>query len=369
VQIRALRSDPSRGSGDNEHQAHIKCSIISYINNLHPHCHKDLYCVIEDIIAAAIPLWNETLLAHERQARSPRIPYTQVVYDPDPETLPDKLVWDGTNDQEYSAWLDNARKNGLVHPEPEEFRPPKKTEAQSLPFVERYSSSGLQVIVKLATIELSPSNPRYSGGVWHVEGQLNEHICATALYYYDSENITESRLGFRQLSDIDAYFGSGLVPDIQYEQNDSTFLEPIFGCVDREAAIQEVGSVLCKEGRLLTFPNTLQHRVLPFELADKSKPGHRKILALFLVDPNLHIISTASVPPQRRDWFLEQAGLDGGIGGLTEDLFERVLGTIDFPLSMEQAHAFRLELMEERKSFEISNSTALEYIVISLCEH
>jgi Protein of unknown function (DUF4246) len=109
--------------------------------------------------------------------------------------------------------------------------------------------------------------------------------------------------------------------------------------------------------------------VLPFELEDKLKPGHRKILALFLVDPNLHIISTASVPPQRRDWFLDQVVMNGGIGGLTGDLLASIVGTIDFPLSMEQAHAFRLELMEERKSFEISNSTALESIVISLCEH
>jgi Protein of unknown function (DUF4246) len=36
----------------------IKCSIWSYINNLHPERHKDLYGVIEDIIAVAIPLWN-----------------------------------------------------------------------------------------------------------------------------------------------------------------------------------------------------------------------------------------------------------------------------------------------------------------------
>jgi len=46
--------------------------------------------------------------------------------------------------------------------------------------------------------ELSPEKPNYDGGSWHVEGQLNEQICASALYYYDCENITESHLAFRQ---------------------------------------------------------------------------------------------------------------------------------------------------------------------------
>lgn len=122
----------------------------------------------------------------------------------------------------------------------------------------------------------------------------NEHICATALYYYDSENITESRLGFRgecgELNDI-----------FDYTNAKDLWLPHIFGCED-ETKCQVIGDVVCRDGRLLTFPNTLQHRVYPFELENKTKPGHRKILALFLVDPNIRIISTAHVPSQRRDW-------------------------------------------------------------------
>ena len=56
---------------------------------------------------------------------------------------------------------------------------------------------------RLANIELSPESPEYEGGTWHVEGQLNEHICATALYYYDNENIMPSQLAFRQQSSAD----------------------------------------------------------------------------------------------------------------------------------------------------------------------
>jgi len=84
-----------------------------------------------------------------------------------------------------------------------------------------YGHRGLQVIVKLANIELTPEKPEYEGGTWHVEGQLNEHICATALYYYDSSNITTSRLAFRQQSSTDTI-------DIGYPQNEETWLEQVF---------------------------------------------------------------------------------------------------------------------------------------------
>jgi Protein of unknown function (DUF4246) len=338
-----------------------KCTICSYINNLHPERHQDLYGVIEDIIAVTIPLWNETLLSHESGARLQRIPYTEVWYDPEPEDHPD---WP-EEDQDYDDAYNEVRLKCLIHPEPEPFQIPKEDGSpvpEELPFVKRFAATGLQVIVKLATIELTPQKPSYGGGAWHVEGQLNEHICATALYYYSSENITESRLAFRQMS------AGGSSLDIGHEQNDHAFLQPIFGCRNDDAAVQEAGSILCKEGRLVTFPNTLQHRVLPFELADKSKPGYRKILAIFLVDPNLHIISTASVPPQRRDWWSDKVGANG-IGGLSTDLRDKVVNMLDFPLTMERAKKLQLELMAERMSFEEKTSKSFRSVKFSLCEH
>ncbi|KAI1750232.1 hypothetical protein F4782DRAFT_532767 [Xylaria castorea] len=36
--------------------------------------------------------------------------------------------------------------------------------------------------------------PEYGGGALHIEGVLNDRIVATALYYYDCENTTESVL-------------------------------------------------------------------------------------------------------------------------------------------------------------------------------
>lgn len=62
---------------------------------------------------------------------------------------------------------------------------------------EKFEAQGLQIIVKMVSVELTPEKPEYPAGTWHVEGLLNERICATALYYLDSENITESSLSFR----------------------------------------------------------------------------------------------------------------------------------------------------------------------------
>lgn len=95
----------------------------------------------------------------------------------------------------------------------------------------------------------------------------------------------------------------------------------------------------------------LQHRVLPFKLEDASKPGHRKLLALFLVDPSIKIPSTANIPPQQRHWWAEQINQDGVLKKLPQELKDRVFEDVrDFPLSMERAKQVREELMEERKA-------------------
>lgn len=71
--------------------------------------------------------------------------------------------------------------------------------------------------------------------------------------------------------------------------------------------LQNYGSVATREGRLFAFLNVFHHRVSGFKLADPSKPGHRRFIALWLVDPSTRIISTANVPPQQAEWWAESA--------------------------------------------------------------
>ena len=99
----------------------------------------------------------------------------------------------------------------------------------------------------------------------------------------------------------------------------------MFGIEYDGPAIQYLGKVLTRKGRILAFPNVMQHRVRPFGLANPSKPGYRKILAMFLVDPHIRILSTSNVPPQRRDWGAEEVRLIEPFSGLPVELFERII--------------------------------------------
>jgi hypothetical protein len=76
----------------------------------------------------------------------------------------------------------------VVQPEPGEFHPRMVPEHMIESYFEPntldlkpekavdlkrdYTHRGLQVIVKLANIQLTPERPEYEGGTWHVEGQL-----------------------------------------------------------------------------------------------------------------------------------------------------------------------------------------------------
>ncbi|KAF8061696.1 hypothetical protein FPV67DRAFT_1509958 [Lyophyllum atratum] len=360
-------------------EGHVK--IMSYINNLHPGKHKKLYGVIEEIISHTIPLWNMTLTplehADHRYNRFPDVPWE---YDPDLENWPDSTVGpqpeEGEDEDDlYSRredwWYDNRI---VVKPEPGAFVPPLSS--YCLNFVEGsqnaaqdghvniwkdYADRGLQIIVKLANIHLTPEKPKYDGGSWHVEGQLNEHICASAIYYYDSENITASQLAFRQQSDT--YLAA--------TSQDTVWLQEVYGCQRSGPGVQYVGAVSTPEGRLLTWPNVLQHQVQPFQLVDRTKPGHRKILALFLVDPNITIISTANVPCQQRDWWSAAVReRNSALSALPVEIQEHIFGDVEeFPIGLEEAKELRLTLIEERKVFVVMQGEAFKQHTFSLCEH
>ncbi|KAE8372201.1 hypothetical protein BDV26DRAFT_298060 [Aspergillus bertholletiae] len=328
------------------------CAIVSYINNLHPQQNVRLYHVIEEIIAEAIPLWNTTLTCMKGDYW--RIQYHSVEYE---EAI----------DDDFSKY----KPPGAVKvPEPGKFFPPQFRSSDRVNLYE-FGNTGLQIIVKLANIELTPEKPEYQGGSWHVEGQLNEHICATAIYYYDSENITSSSLSFRQRAST--YCMSDLYP----EQDRHDFLQKVYGFPEETLGngstnvTQELGSVVTKEGRLLTFANILQHRVSPFSLADRSKPGHRKILALFLVDPHLRIISSSNVPPQREDWAVErERSIRLALQSLPQELKDAVCDNLDAPcMTMGEAEEIRLELMKERSSVAAEQNRNFETGDFFLYEH
>ncbi len=161
-----------------------------------------------------------------------------------------------------------------LFPEPLSFKPMTYQVGEALH--QKFKDTGLQVFVKMASIELTPEKPVFPAGGWHVssqpltltasrcsanstqiEGQMNEHIVATALYYLDSENVTPSRLNFRMAT---SYYQEELESQVNlgmwqvYEHIYGTRLGQDDSASER---VQTYGSVATPEGRLLAFPNVL----------------------------------------------------------------------------------------------------------------
>jgi hypothetical protein len=331
--------------------------IDSYINNLHPQDHKDLYHIIEKIITKAVPFWNivyQSAHYHGMLATSLRINCDEISH-----RYPDGYDEDepeGFDEDVDDLWEYNYDRRIFNLPEPKESPEQVITISdieKRWDFLDlddgnkegKLKDKNLQVIVKLANIHLTPEKPEYEGGSWHIEGQLNEHIAATALYYYDNDNITDSRLHFRTKVEANHF-----ADDISYEQDDGAGFKTIWGIDRDEQGEQVLGSVLTREDRLIAFPNGFQHRVGNFKLVDPTKPGHRKILALFLVAPTIPIISTANVPPQQRDWWAREVKLDDSrVGQLPAELVDMIAEDVeDFPIGLDDAKAIREELMAER---------------------
>eukprot|EP00916_Digyalum_oweni_P013015 GHVL01021391.1.p1 GENE.GHVL01021391.1~~GHVL01021391.1.p1 ORF type:complete len:420 (+),score=102.86 GHVL01021391.1:92-1351(+) len=205
--------------------------ILSYINNLDPNEHEELYNIIQNIITSSLPIFEKCL----------------------------------TN--AFSPWPNAFDEDAVLERKfPEHYEIPKMEQVN-------FNGQKLQLMVKIANMILAPDTPEYPGGVWHVEGMRNENIVATFIYYFDSKNIGESLLEFRKS-----------VSDPVYEQSDEDFCEEMYGLHDEDIIVDHMGAINCTHGKCISFPNYLQHRVMPFELEDKTKCG-QKNFGIFFSSP------------------------------------------------------------------------------------
>ncbi|KAK3906166.1 hypothetical protein C8A05DRAFT_12054 [Staphylotrichum tortipilum] len=433
--------------------------FTSYVNNLHPTKHRDVYTVLEKLIEIAVPMWDHCLSRYSRVGHEsgPWLPSDRVTMPSvdhvgenedswHPKSAGDMRQMEAKAAAEMEA-EEATKAAGLAEMAAQGEDKPNSTEGESiewasegseteteagerwketrravLPPAKVFSSAnycadegstlralfhdrGLQVIVKLASIELTPDKPRFDGGNWHVEGQMNERIVGTCLYYLDSENITETSLAFRASTREDENEHA-----LAWE-DDTSWMEQAYGVRLRGGSrVQHYGTVKTPQGRLLAFPNVFHHRVSPFELADPAKPGHRRFVALWLVDPYTRIISTANVPPQQAEWYAERAFgesaaaandlvarlpselvqmiAERGIGPaeLAGALAEGKAGEAKLPpellgmvrralgewrlMTREEAQRHRENLMDERSKFvQESNDTWNWSMTYSFCEH
>ena len=120
--------------------------------------------------------------------------------------------------------------------------------------IDRYGEYGLQVIVQMTSIELTPESPEFRTKEWQIAGQANEHICAVAMYCLESHNISNPVVQFRaqtedEFDNEDFFIG---------EDEGHAFLGQVYGTpVNLGFCIQSYGNVEMRTGRLLAFPNTL----------------------------------------------------------------------------------------------------------------
>ncbi|KAL2129749.1 hypothetical protein VTI74DRAFT_7339 [Chaetomium olivicolor] len=423
--------------------------FTSYINNLHPTKYPGIYTTIEKLIATALPLWDQCLSQYQTRGHrvgAGRHSSRMVPVNPDDEN---EENWDPPNPKamlareaaekrasggedekvkELEATITHYdtmdwREKGEFEERWREIREPAHIDVPefnaedvsykidpSRTLRNQFRDAGLQIIVKMASIELTPEKPEFAPGGWHVEGQMNEHIVGTALYYLDSENITDTYLEFRTLTSEESQCDVG--------QDAYHWMESMYGvrlgCGSGSACLQNYGSVMTPQGRLLAFPNVFQHRVSGFKLADPTKPGHRRFIALWLVDPFTRVISTANVPPQQAEWWAERAFgalankkegeeptdlppelaqllLEKGVGGtnaqlvevlkaasgsgkgrLPPELLSMVRKHLDdswSPMSRQEAEDHRLKLMESRSEFQHEASENWQQVQYSFCEH
>lgn len=159
VKFQWLPTDFTVGHRDITVSSKSNVKFHSYINNLHPEIKesKALYPILERVLARFIPLFEKVL------NESPLKPMIEEV----PESWsfdPPKSEWTpGNFDEKLEEW------KGTVKFIPPKIEPFKEPESASISLQGRH----LQVIVKMASVELTPDKPEYEGGSWHVEGEFD----------------------------------------------------------------------------------------------------------------------------------------------------------------------------------------------------
>ncbi|KAJ3339897.1 hypothetical protein HDU93_007671 [Gonapodya sp. JEL0774] len=326
-----------------------RATLVSYINNLDRRVYPRVYGAIKSIFQGMVPMferavealetdpkrWIDAALENDRymEPHDAWLKRTWISKKYGDSGLPAALngkgtwYWPAEIKEEYYAWCDEMRDNdtrevkepGLPDPTFEKFPIPECSV--------NLKGKTLQVIFKMATICLTPENPEFKGGNWHLEGMENEAIAATGLFYYDVDNITPSRLTFRHVFTSEDY---------DYPQSDFLGLEKVFG-----------------------FQSERSDNV---QWSDPTKPGYRRVLAMFLVHPDNRIISTSHVPPQQRS-IIEDA-LNLTLGSKLPSLVVRSISGFLPTMSLKEAKTCAEELSEERSQTEEGGFASVQNIFL-----
>ncbi|KAJ8328644.1 hypothetical protein O5D80_003116 [Batrachochytrium dendrobatidis] len=291
-------------------------TINSYINNLNPIWHRDMYKCIAKIFKCFVPMFESLF-----RTMDPMFKYIDIRNGIQGYESPNRSYYNGMRSDTQ------VTRSVYVPILPKHFES-KYESAKPVSL----RGCNLQVIVKLTNIQLTPSKPKYDKGDWHIEGPINESIVAIGLYYYDVENITTPKLDFR------------VAVDCFYEMESDMYWKDVYGIDLESLQNQYIGSLEVSNGRCVVYPNRYQHKEQSFELADPTQPGHCKILTFFVVNSVCRIVSTAHVAPQQPQWY--NSSLDKA--HIPPELWNDIMQYIQGVQSPAKAKHYRDELTSDR---------------------
>lgn len=160
-----------------------KAKIITYINNLHPRDHADLYLILEEILDIVLPFWNLTVESEEIYGPLEvlhRIPLNFLDFtkrpasDTNVKDDPHRCMEDEANQVARSDEHDKESRyktgdggdqgqRDLYRGFPEEFSPRFNNDAyrDKFAFLE-HTEKKIQVVFKLVNVLLTPEKPEHA---------------------------------------------------------------------------------------------------------------------------------------------------------------------------------------------------------------
>ncbi|OAJ39903.1 hypothetical protein BDEG_23700 [Batrachochytrium dendrobatidis JEL423] len=159
-------------------------TITSYINNLHPSHHSELYQDITDIFQQFIPLFEKQVSLLMSLPSISRL----LTVNQSADSLNDLSSSDSeeSDDVSHGSTTDTSSDSTNA--------PHTNIPKANVSFKGRR----LQIIIKLSQIHVSPNHPEYIGEQWCFDGNANEAIVATGIYAYDvSDMVTPPTIEFR----------------------------------------------------------------------------------------------------------------------------------------------------------------------------
>jgi len=305
-----------------------KTKIKSYINNLHPIKHKKLYTIIETIFDKFIPLFENVLTDMLYNHKHVNHQKAYMYHRSDYMVYIKKIL--KKRDERYNNLRRSdilINRNLIVKPLDFVYKPSIRTLS--------LKNRNLQVIVKLTSIELDNKTSEYKNDLWYTCGTEYEQIVAIGEYYFDIDNITDSKLNFRNMVN-----NPTKISNYEYQISSAQ----TYG-QDAYEIFQNVGHMDTVKNRCICYPNIFQYQYDSFKLKNTLKSGHRRVLIFYLVDPFHKITSTINIFPQQYAWLSYELHR---IKKLNKNVISVILSFLPV-IKLSDARKHQARLIKERK--------------------